>query len=311
MPAELYCLWIALLLDLLLGDPPNGLHPVAWIGRGIGTFQRLAPKSGRWKPALAGTLFVAGGTTLAILLGLLWEFRSGRLPRPGALVAEALLLKLMFSVRGLSRAGEGVRRALAAGDRSRARARAGRHLVSRETSTLDEPQLAAATIESLAENTSDSIVAPLLYYSLAGLPGVFAYRFINTCDAMLGYRNGAHEWLGKPAARMDDLANIIPARLTAGLLIAAGACLGSSPLRSAAVWRRHAGSTASPNAGHPMSAAAGVLGVTLEKERHYRLGDGLRTPDADDIGRALRLLWATTALAGLLLSFVLFLVRQR
>jgi adenosylcobinamide-phosphate synthase len=174
---------------------------------------------------------------------------------------------------------------LTAGDLPAARQQLSRHLVSRDTSRLDESQIAAATIESLAENTSDSVVAPIFWYAVAGLPGALVYRFLNTADAMLGYRDPEREWLGKAAARLDDIANLIPARLTALCMIVSAPWLGSRIEDGYRIWRRDAGATASPNAGHPMSAAAGVLGVELEKVDHYRLGAGQPKPSARDIQR--------------------------
>ena len=186
------------------------------------------------------------------------------------------------------------------GELEAARRLVGWHLVSRDTSRLDDSQVAAAAIESLAENANDSIVAPLLFYAIAGLPGVLAYRFINTCDAMLGYRDLKREWLGKCSARVDDLANLVPARLTAALIILAGVPLGGSVPRAVRTWFRDSRATASPNAGHPMSAAAGVLGVELAKCGHYRLGTGERLPAARDIaqGKATGLEYHTSCNVG-------------
>ncbi|MBI1895020.1 MAG: cobalamin biosynthesis protein [Acidobacteria bacterium] len=171
---------------------------------------------------------------------------------------------------------------------------------------LSKSQVAAATIESVSENASDAFVAPLLCYALAGLPGAFAYRFINTCDAMLGYRDQEREWLGKAAARLDDLVNLLPARLTAGLIVVGGVALGGRPIHAVRIWLRDRNLTDSPNAGHPMSAAAGVLGVELEKIGHYRLGCGQRLPAVPDIARAERLLWCTAVAAIIALSAYLF-----
>ncbi|NJN68054.1 MAG: cobalamin biosynthesis protein, partial [Chloroflexaceae bacterium] len=162
--------------------------------------------------------------------------------------------------------------------------------------------IAAAAIESLAENTSDSVVAPLLAYALGGLPGAFAYRAANTLDAMVGYR-GRYEYLGKVPARLDDLLNLVPARLTA-LLIAAAAvgCSADAPQAWQVMWRDHA-LTASPNAGWPMAAVAGALGVRLEKMGHYCLNERGRAPTAADIRRAGRVVGVAAAslVTGLLL----------
>jgi len=165
-------------------------------------------------------------------------------------------------------------------------------LCSRDPSGLDASALANGTIESLAENLSDSVVAPLFFLLCFGLPGAVAYRAINTLDAMIGYR-GRYEWLGKATARLDDVANFVPARLTALLLMAAGASLrverGVSLRRGLWTWFDDHAHTASPNAGHPMAMAAGLLGVRLDKPGYYVLGDTLATPTVADIDRSIAL----------------------
>ncbi|MGB2612027.1 MAG: adenosylcobinamide-phosphate synthase CbiB [Isosphaeraceae bacterium] len=304
LPPDVHILWTAFLLDLFIPEPPNAAHPVAWMGMAIGALRDRAPKHGRWKPLMAGAAIVLVGGALCAVVGLWLHAGFRKLPPPFSILAEALVLKLMFSARSLVNAGEAVRRALESGELEAARRLVGWHLVSRDTSRLDDSQVAAAAIESLAENANDSIVAPLLFYAIAGLPGVLAYRFINTCDAMLGYRDLKREWLGKCSARVDDLANLVPARLTAALIILAGVPLGGSVPRAVRTWFRDSRVTASPNAGHPMSAAAGVLGVELTKCGHYRLGTGERLPAARDIARARRLVWSTTLLAMLGISVI-------
>jgi adenosylcobinamide-phosphate synthase len=176
-------------------------------------------------------------------------------------------------------------------------------LVSRDTTTLDAPRIAAATIESVAENSSDGVVAPLFAYALLGLPGAFAYRWLNTIDSLWGYRDPAREWLGKAGARADDIANWLPARLTALLLVVASFWCGQ-PGQAWRIWQRDARHTASPNAGHPMSAMAGALGVELEKMGHYQLGAGLPLPRAADILRAVTLMRAAVV-TGMALSAVI------
>jgi adenosylcobinamide-phosphate synthase len=279
------------------------------MGTAIAWLHRQAPMQGRWKPFLAGTVLVLGGAVVAGGIALFLERTFRTWPRPVSLLAEALVLKSMFSVHGLARAGRQVRSALEAGDLDGARSLLSWHLVSRDTRALNESQVTAATIESLAENLSDSFVAPLFFYAIAGLPGAVVYRFVNTCDAMLGYHDAEREWLGKVSARLDDLANLIPARLTAVLIILCGVLLGRNPARAAAIWRRDHRLTTSPNAGHPMSAAAGVLGVELEKVGCYRLGSGQRLPSAPDIGRATQLLWESAVLSLVAASTLLFFVK--
>jgi adenosylcobinamide-phosphate synthase len=288
---------LALLLDLFVGDPPNRYHPVAWMGAAIAAAERRAPRRDRMAPLAFGALVVAGGAAAVAGLGCRLERAIGRLPAPWNWLAEAGLLKMTFSLRGLATAAGVVRGALEAGDLPEARRLLGWHLVSRDTAALDASQVAAATIESVAENASDGVVAPLLYYALGGLPAALAYRFINTTDAMLGYRDSAHEWLGKAPARLDDLANLLPSRVAAGLLMLAAALAGADVRRAWQILWRDGGQTASPNAGRPMSAMAGALGVELEKVGHYRLGEGLRRPEPGDIDRAVGLLNSAAVLA--------------
>ena len=197
-------LLLALALDLLVGDPPNRFHPVAWTGRLLAWGRGLARAS---RPSglmlhgggvLIGALVLVGGGAAAASWG------AGRLGWPGLLL-EAALLKCTFSLRGLLGAATGVARALQIGSLEEARRRLGRHLVSRPTETLSAPHVASATVESLAENLTDSVVAPLFFFLLLGLPGAWAYRVVNTADAMWGYRQGDLENFGKPAARLDDL----------------------------------------------------------------------------------------------------------
>ncbi len=293
---------LALLLDFWLGDPPNRWHPVAWMGRALGWAQQHAPgqNTANFHQMLfgAGVTLVGAGTAAG--LGRCCMRVARTLPWLPALLLEALVLKMTLSVRGLVRAAEQIQRALQRNDLPAARHWLGWHLVSRKTQRLTEAQIVAATIESVAENTSDGVVAPLFFYSLGGVPAALAYRFVNTADAMWGYRTPTYEWLGKVPARLDDVANFIPARLTALLLIALRPMSG----RAWHIWRRDASQTTSPNAGHPMSAMAGALGVRLVKEKHYVLGAELAEPQVPTIIESVQLVKKTVLVAGFLLLMV-------
>jgi adenosylcobinamide-phosphate synthase len=284
----------ALALDLIAGEPPNALHPVVWMGRLQRALRRRAPKpparAFAWGAlmALAGPLVFGGGAWLVLRALGRWPLVE--------LGAEIFLLKSSLAMRALAAAAIAVARALSRGDLDAARA-ALRSLVSRDVSALSAPLLAAAAIESVAENTSDSVVAPLFYWALLGVPGALAYRAANTLDALIGY-HGETEWLGKPAARLDDALNLAPARITAALLVAASA-LAASPANALRVWLRDGAATESPNAGRPMAAMAGALGVELEKIGCYRLGAGGGAPGAGDIGRAVLVMALACALAAL------------
>jgi adenosylcobinamide-phosphate synthase len=208
------------------------------------------------------------------------------------LLPGAVLLKASLALRELGAAAERVRRPVEAGDLPAARD-ALRSLCSRDPSQLDGEALLAATIQSLAENASDSFVAPLFYYALAGVPGAVAYRAINTLDAMIGYR-GQYEALGKVAARLDDVVNLLPARLTAGLLLLAGLLLRKDVGAGWRVLRRDGGATPSPNGGRPMAVMAGLLGVRLEKKGAYALGDATNPLTPTTVRDA----WRLVVLAG-------------
>ena len=154
-------------------------------------------------------------------------------------------------------------------------------------------------MESVAENASDSAVAPLLFWAVLGVPGAVAYRAVNTLDARVGYR-GRHEWLGKASARLDDLLNLVPARVTAALLLVAGLACGADARRGLAVLRRDGARTESPNAGRPMAAMAGLLGVRLEKVGQYQLGDPIRPVTGETIFAAWRIAWLAALAAAAL-----------
>ena len=287
----------ALAVDLVLGEPPSRLHPVVWMGRMQEALRRRAPR-GPLPQLLWGAFMAAVGP--CVFGGLAWlALRHTHGVLHGCLAV--FLLKSAFAVRALAAGGWSVSRPLAAGNIDAARA-ALRGLVSRDTKALTVPLAAAAAVESVAENASDSIVAPLFFYAIAGVPGALAYRAINTLDAMIGYR-GELEWLGKAAARLDDLVNLVPARATA-LLLALAAPLGRGSVgRALAVWARDRRKTESPNAGHPMATMAGALGVELEKTGCYRLGAGLRAPAATDVDGAVRIMLGAAALATTIVIF--------
>ena len=289
---------IALGVDLAFGEPPARLHPVVGMGRLVGGLERLAPAD----PARAtsfGVLLALAPATFAALAGV----AIGRL-RPGPLraLATAWTLKSSFALRALLAAGRRVERALLADDLATAR-RECVALVSRPTSDLSAQGIASAAIESLAENLCDSYVAPLVFYRVAGLPGALAYRAVNTADAMVGY-HGRYEHVGKAAARLDDLLNLLPARLSAAALVAGAAITRDAATRAGRVAVREHARAASPNAGWPMAAAAGALGVRLAKGGHYAFG-GDRDPRPADIARARRLVAVAAALVtvGVLASY--------
>lgn len=285
LPPDAALMLLAVTLDRVLPEPPARVHPVVWIGRTIRACGRLAPES---PPAafLYGCLVVlaiVGGW--GVLTWLVVTVLSG-LGVLAYVLGGAIVMRTSFTVRGLVSAGEGVGRALEEKRLDDARERlAG--LVSRSRDSLGAPLVAAAAIESVAENTTDSYIAPWLAFALLGVPGAVAYRAVNTMDSMWGTR-GRHEYLGKCAARLDDAVNLVPARLSAVLLLGGGALAGLPMGRGWRVMWRDRRLTASPNAGWTMAAMSGLLGRRLEKPAHYDLGAEFTRPEAQDIGRGNR-----------------------
>jgi len=291
----------ALLFDLILGDPPNRFHPTAWMGSLIRFLLRFRPRGNSFAELLYGILLTLIGTSLTTSIGLGIQYITSFLPLWAGILLHALFLKLTISLRGLDRAAREVQTALQNNNLLEARRLLSWHLVSRDTSLLDESQVSAAAIESVAENASDGIIAPLFFFALGGLPAAFAYRFANTADSMLGYRDVEREWLGKFPARFDDLLNFFPARLTGLFIVLAAPICGASLANAWKIMWRDSRVTASPNAGVPMSAMAGALGAELEKVDHYQLGKGFRHPDVSDLIRARRVLCASVILSAVFL----------
>ena len=281
---------VALFIDHLFGEPPVRWHPVVWMGHALGwAGKRVAPlaaeapvgRDGRafWHGTLHWLVLSAGVVLTAT--GLQWALYQ--LPVWLAAVGLGLCLKPLLAWRMLRTEVLAVEAALG---QSLA---AGRErlswLVSRDVTTLTEAQVRESAVESLAENLSDSVVAPLFWFVLAGLPGAALYRFANTADAMWGYRTvrGGRqwEWAGKWAARADDVLNWLPARLTGCVLAlwAGGRVLRALPAQ--------AGLTPSPNSGWPMAAMALALGVRLGKPGVYTLNAAGHQPVASDVGQAI------------------------
>jgi adenosylcobinamide-phosphate synthase len=280
----------ALIMDAFLGEPPEKVHPTVWMGRAISTFEppALGLQKGNRRRA-AGVLLAATLPAAAFLAcrALLRAAPHGLRP-----TLEAALLSTALSMKSLGEAARGVQPPLAGGQLDEARSRVGR-FVGRDTSELSEAGVCRAAVESVAENTSDGVVAPMLYGLLFGAPGALAYRAINTVDSMVGYTSPRYRHLGWAGARLDDLANLAPARLT----VLAVAATSLSPARVLQTARLYGPRSSSPNAGHAEAAFAGALGLRLGGTNTYGgverrgpiLGYG-RQPGVDDIGRAVALM---------------------
>ncbi len=261
---------IALLLDLVLAEPPNRFHPVAWLGKFISFQLKFAPGHGRVRQFMYGLGMVVVTAALIIVPVAILSIYLHKFNTVIYVLFSAYVLKNTFSLRGLWKAVNEVKISLSLNNVTNARSEV-RALVHRDAALLSELQLMSAAIESCAENLCDSFVAPLFYYAIFGLPGAVAYRIVNTFDAMIGY-HGDWEYTGKFAARLDDIVNYIPARLSA-LLIVVAAAISRNDVKNA--WNTMVGAhskTESPNAGWTMGAMAGALGVQLEKAGYYILG---------------------------------------
>ena len=299
-------LWLALLIDRTLGEPPARWHPVVWMGHYLGwTGRRIAPQAESALQAdhrrfLAGMLAWCVGAGVVTGIGLALQSLANQLPWWGAALVMGIALKPLFAWRMLRLEVLAVERALEQSlDAGREQLS---YLVSRDVTWLNESLVRESAIESLAENLSDSVVAPIFWFVVAGLPGAALYRFANTADAMWGYRGvrggRVWEWAGKFAARADDVLSWIPARITAILLALA-------TLRWPRGLRREARRTPSPNSGWPMAAMALLLDVRLGKPDFYVLHRDGRNALPEHMFRAVRLGGRAVGLAGVLASAAL------
>ncbi len=302
-------LLVGTVIDQLLGDPRRG-HPVALFGSAAARLERSVWRDNRQSGAIYTVTLVGAAAALGILL----QRRSGL--RPTLMTAAGTWAVL--GGRSLVSEAQAVNGYLATADLPAARARL-THLVGRRTEQLDEGEIARAVIESLAENTSDAVVAPLFWGAVAGLPGLLGYRAVNTLDAMVGHHNVRYERFGWAAARLDDLANIVPARLSAALAVLVAPLVHGRPAYVGAIVRRDGRRHPSPNAGMVESAFAGALGVRLGGRNEYGpsieqrpvLGGEGRAARSGDIPRATRLTRAIIVTGAALCAGSAWLSRRR
>lgn len=294
---------LALLIDLIFSEPPDPVHPTVWMGRLIAMLKPKAkgksPKAEKFKGSLL-CLFVTASFVLPTY-GILYLVRQFFGVWAYVAVA-AVMLKMTFSLRGMSHYTMPIAKAIEMGRTDEAKKWLP-FIVRRNPETLSQGQIISAAVESIGESTVDGITSPLFYFALFGVPGAVAFRVINTLDSMVGYKDREHVNIGWFSAKLDTIVNYVPARLTALLMILAAVILHKDWRGSWRVLKRDKGKTESPNAGWPMSAMAGALGVQLEKPGFYRLGDGKITElSPKHIPQALCLMKATTLL------FMIFIV---
>jgi adenosylcobinamide-phosphate synthase len=297
--------------DAVFGDPRR-FHPVAAFGTAAATLERAVYRDHK-VPGVVHTGLLTGG---AVLAGLAVE-RLGRRRPLVQVTTTALATWAVLGGASLAREGTAMGRALGASDIDAARDRLP-HLCGREPSSLDAAGLARATVESVAENTSDAVVAPLFWGAVAGVPGLLGYRAANTLDAMVGHRSERYRNFGWAAARLDDLANLIPSRLAAALTSVTAPVVGGSARSAWKTWRRDASAHPSPNAGQVEAAFAGALEIRLGGRTVYAhgteerpvLGHG-RSPDAGHVTRAVELSRVVGAASAVVAATVALAVRRR
>lgn len=315
---HLTALLLGFFIDLLLGDPHGIPHPVVWIGKLISAVEKLVrrifPKTVRGENLAGGVLWVVvAGISTAVPALLLYA--AYRLHPAAGLVLESIMCWQILATKALRDESMKVYAALKEGVPEDYR-RAVSMIVGRDTAELDDKAVARAAVETVAENASDGVIAPMLFLALGGAPLGFFYKAANTMDSMLGYMEMPYKNIGLVPAKMDDVLNYFPARLSALLMLAAGALLGMDAKNGWRIWRRDRRNHASPNSAQTESVCAGLLGVRLAGDAYYHgvlhkkpyIGDARREIEYEDIPRAGRLLYAAAGLSLLLFGGIKFLL---
>ncbi len=315
IPTDSLIIFLALLLDLIIGDPRWLPHPVVAIGRFI-NFLDMGLRRDWLNERLGGVVllvlvvFCSGGTTWLLL-----KMLSTLLPFAGW-IAVVLVSSTCLATRSLHKESALVASALLAGDLPVAR-RYLSYIVGRDTEGLEEPEIWRAVVETVAENTSDGIIAPLFWLTIGGPVGAMSFKAVSTLDSMVGYKNQRYLQMGWASARMDDLLNYIPARLSALLLILAAPLAGCSASNGVRIALRDRLNHPSPNSGHPEAAAAGALGVRLGGRASYNgvsswkeyIGDQQKPLDGRAYRAMIKLMYISTLLMAVLCMAVAFFLR--
>lgn len=294
----------AFLIDALIGDPRSKFHPVVLIGNLISSLEKILRREldSPSQKIVKGGLLVAIVVLTSFAVGYGIEVLSREIPSLAAQIfIQALTLSFMISPRSLGDAAREIYQLLETENLTEARRKVG-WIVGRDTQNLNEAEVARATVETVAENTVDGIISPLFYFAVGGLPLAVAYRAINTLDSMLGYRNEKYLHFGRIAARLDDVANFVPARLTAILFLGAAALLGLDVRNAFAMMKRDATKHPSPNGGWAEATVAGALNIRLGGTNYYfgqphfraYMGDPNEILEAAHILGAVRLMYTAT-----------------
>ena len=300
---------LAFLIDLVLGEYPDRIHPTIGIGKMI-TFLKRKSKSQNPKVEKANGVLMALTIILVVSLPIFVLLFWLRLLPYGEIlyiIVGAILFKATFAITGMGQYTKPIAKALKQKDLAEARKWLP-YIVRRDPNSLNERQIISAAVESIAESTTDGITAPFFFYALFGVPGAFAYRVINTLDSRVGYKNAEFKNIGWFSAKMDTITNYIPARVTAYLMVVAAFILREDWRESYRILQRDKHKTASPNAGYTISAMAGALNIQLEKQGYYTLGDD-HGITAEHIPKALRVMTVTAVLFGLIVVVPVLVLR--
>ena len=295
----LFIVIIAIVIDVIFGEPPAKIHPVVWMGKAIDFF----------KGYLIDYRSKISGIILTFLVVMIFTLATYVLLHLSAfnyilyILISSVILSTTFAIKVLLTSAGSMKNDI---DHNIEKARKSMsYLVSRNTKELNEEDLTSATIETLTENITDSIIAPLFYAFIFGVLGAVVYRVINTLDAMVGYKTPEKIKIGWFPAKLDDVLNFIPARITGILVVIAAAFLRLNWKNAYKIMRRDARKPDSPNSGYSMAATAGALGIKLEKIGYYKIGDELSPLTTDKITEAV-LLSKITVLLFILIATVLF-----
>ena len=300
-------IWIAYVLDLIFGDPQNVVHPVQVIGKIISAGEKVLLRK-KYK-------FLAGAVlnifTVSITYTLMYLISKSVKISVFFMIIEIYLMYTIFSINSLAREGNRVYRILKEGDIEKARKDLS-YLVSRDTETMDEKMIIRSTMETISENTVDGIVAPMFYMFLGGMPLAMAYKAINTLDSMVGYKNEKYMDFGKFSAKVDDVANFIPARITGILIVLASMILGYDYKNSLKIFIRDRKNHSSPNSAHSEASVAGALGVQFGGKVSYfgkeidkpTIGDKTKEFELEDIRKNIRIMYVTSFLSLVMFSVI-------
>ena len=300
-------IWIAYVLDLIFGDPQNVVHPVQVIGKIISAGEKVLLRK-KYK-------FLAGAVlnifTVSITYTLMYLISKSVKISVFFMIIEIYLMYTIFSINSLAREGNRVYRILKEGDIEKARKDLS-YLVSRDTEMMDEKMIIRSTMETISENTVDGIVAPMFYMFLGGMPLAMAYKAINTLDSMVGYKNEKYMEFGKFSAKVDDVANFIPARITGILIVLASMILGYDYKNSLKIFIRDRKNHSSPNSAHSEASVAGALRVQFGGKVSYfgkeidkpTIGDKTKEFELEDIRKNIRIMYVTSFLSLVMFSVI-------